>query len=277
LRTGPWLGLALALAIGTEARANGRDPIALARVHYGAQRYVEAIQALQSGLAREHAMSTSARVDAYEILGLANLVLGHENRAREAFRRLLALSPSHRLREPSGSPKLFRFFEAVRSGPPAPLRFEGLSVAGLVAGKTALFTVRLKRAPAAARVWVHYRARGQAGWQRLQLVGGPVRYRAALTAPGAPRGAVLQFYFEAIDHTDGRLGGLGSADSPLERSVQPAPEATSGQALYRRWWFWSAIGAALVTGATVGIVLGTRSTPEGNLPPGRIQLPLGVR
>jgi tetratricopeptide (TPR) repeat protein len=43
----------------------------------------------------------------------------------------------------------------------------------------------------------------------------------------------------------------------LELSTSPAPEKSSG-AIYTRWWFWTAIGAVVVSGLAVGIAVSRR-------------------
>jgi tetratricopeptide (TPR) repeat protein len=45
--------------------------------------------------------------------------------------------------------------------------------------------------------------------------------------------------------------------------------------LYKRWWFWTAIGAGVVTGVTLGVVLNTeREAGRGTIEPGQISAPL---
>lgn len=50
----------------------------------------------------------------------------------------------------------------------------------------------------------------------------------------------------------------------------PAPPPPVKQPVYKRWWFWTALGggAAVLIGGAVGIGLGTRD-PAGGLPPGQ--------
>jgi hypothetical protein len=48
--------------------------------------------------------------------------------------------------------------------------------------------------------------------------------------------------------------------------------------LYEKWWFWSAIGT-VAAGAVVGVVAATteKSPATGDIPPGRLSIPLGRR
>jgi tetratricopeptide (TPR) repeat protein len=46
--------------------------------------------------------------------------------------------------------------------------------------------------------------------------------------------------------------------------------------VYKRWWFWAGVGAAVAAGVTIGILASsprTRATYKGDLDPGRIDVP----
>lgn len=46
---------------------------------------------------------------------------------------------------------------------------------------------------------------------------------------------------------------------------------------YQSWWFWSSVGVVMATGAIVGVALTTETSPgSGDIPPGRIKMPLVV-
>lgn len=101
-----------------------------------------------------------------------------------------------------------------------------------------------------------------------------------------------------------RIDGRASGNAPSESYLQPGPhrvvvtrdgfeDAEIGVVLqkgerkaidvalepatpiYKRWWLWTAVGAAVVTGVTLGIVLNIeRGADNGTLQPGQISAPL---
>ncbi len=80
---------------------------------YFEQDYEGAIEAMSRALeARE--LTTADRLAALEILACSHLSLGRERQARNAFAELVDVDPFYRLQEPTGSPRLRRFFESVR-------------------------------------------------------------------------------------------------------------------------------------------------------------------
>jgi len=49
---------------------------------------------------------------------------------------------------------------------------------------------------------------------------------------------------------------------------EPRPIGPPGKPFYRKWWFWSAVGAVVVTGIALPLYLGRDTTPELSCPPG---------
>ena len=83
----------------------------------------------------------------------------------------------------------------------------------------------------------------------------------------------------AGDHVSLRIAleRIPQASTPAPFVAAPAPRRRPARRrpaepppIYRRWWFWTVIGVAVVGGATVGVVLGTRERTDARLPHGEL-------
>jgi hypothetical protein len=253
--------------------------VAAARAQYLAQEYEQVIRLLtlvvQSPIA-----TISEKVDAFELLGLSYLILGDRERARVAFENLLGLDPGHVLRDPTGSPKLKRFFEAVKESfvpgykPHAQVSLEHAAPSEPVAGRTAEFAASVVQGEAAVETTVlRWRRAGLLTYRTVFLRGAAGRLLGRFGLPEDPADYKLEYYIEARDKGGNTVARVGSPEQPLSISVKgtgPPPPP-----VYKRWWFWTLIGAAVAGGVTAGaLVLTAEKAPEGNLPPHQVQLPL---
>lgn len=265
-----------AFLTATPAQADTVDQsLTRARAQYRDLEY-EKVITLSRAVAGDSRSSVDQRVEALELLGLSSLILGREKKAGEAFLRLLRIRPGHRLRDPSGSPKLRTFFHKVRDTLPPParpptlrlLRPRGMAVAGK--------RVKIKAALANLRWADHigllrWRRSGETSWQSTPARPEGSALAANLLLPKSSSGYRVQYYM-AVHDTDGiQVIAAGSAGAPQELAVRAAKSSSS---LLRSWWLWTAVGVVVVAGATVGIVaLASQDAPRGNMQPGVIQLP----
>ncbi len=219
--------------------------------------------------------SQGQRLEAFEYLGAANLVIDREVEARAAFERMLAIDPYHALREPSGSPKIREFVEQVRReqvadaaiDPELQLVVDAPEAAR--ASATLPVAVRSQGATVAS-VRVHHRSDEEREWRATELApAGEGDFEGEVPTP-ATTGRML-LYAEARDGSGSVLGRAGEPHWPLEVDVRdelPVP-------LIRQWWLWTLVGVAAV-GLGVGLGVGLSqgdSAPPGTLPPGRVELP----
>jgi hypothetical protein len=86
---------------------------------------------------------------------------------------------------------------------------------------------------------------------------GPARRRAARPAGAAARHR-LRSPARACARSD-----FAPPGADVTTSV-PAPGATASSSILRKWWFWTAIGAAVVTGGVVGAVIALSSTKSAS-------------
>ncbi|MCA9672534.1 MAG: hypothetical protein KC503_43365 [Myxococcales bacterium] len=285
--------LALVLAAPRAARAaDAASSLAEARKLYGTQEYEKAIPVLRR-VAHSATASIKQKVDAFELLGLSNLILGNNKKAREAFENLLSLDPQHELRDPSGSPKLRKFYESVKASfvpgykPGQRIELSHVTPTAARAGQALRFVVLVPRAAAAQVKTMVLR------WRRGSLLSFrelPMRARGAsgrrfvakLRLPGDEAGYELSYTIEARGAGGVVLGHAGTRDGPLTLRVAASRPTNGGGGggggapIYKRWWFWTIIGAVVVGGTVAGIAGAASggSVPSGNLDPGKVTLPL---
>lgn len=245
-----------------------------ARREYVGQEYERVIRLL-TPVAQSPMATIGEKVQAYELLGLSYLILDDKRRARDAFENLLGLDPGHVLRDPSGSPKLRRFFESVKESfvpgyqAHATVTLEHSAPTSAVAGRTAEFAANVVRGERSVRnTLLRWRRAGLLTYRTVEMEGtGPLLAR--FTLPQDSTAYKLEYYIEARDRGGNTVARVGSPEEPLRVTVAGTPRRA--RPFYKRWWFWTAVGAVVVGGVTAtAIVLGTESAPVGNL--GQVQL-----
>jgi hypothetical protein len=270
------LGAILIAAVAHGAQPE-RSRLAQARKEYLAQEYERVVRLLVPLVASQVA-TISEKVDAYELLGLSYLILGETRRAREAFENLLELDSGHVLRDASGSPKIQRFYESVRESfvpgyrTRAPVTLEHTASTGAVAGRRLEIGAHVAQgAKEIGQVLVRWRRAGLLGYESVAMRRQGAQLVVGFVAPEDTSAYELEYYIEVRAPGGQTLTRVGSPDRPLTITVSGAPARRVP--LVRRWWFWTAIGVAVVGGATAGIVAAVRETaPDGNLSPGVIKL-----
>jgi hypothetical protein len=75
------------------------------------------------------------------------------------------------------------------------------------------------------------------------------------------QGEELRYWVEAFDRAGNGPGRLGSIDQPhqLELRKKPIDEA---RPLYQKWWFWTALGTAIVAGGTTLYLMSGSDDPQ---------------
>jgi tetratricopeptide (TPR) repeat protein len=243
------------------------------------QDYERSLKLLQPVVIAPQA-TISQKIDALELLGLSYLILGDNKRAREAFENLLGLDPAHQLRDPTGSPKLRQFFLAAKerflpgfdASKRAQLEHRAPRLAK--AGRRIELAVQLLSGGAVNTIVVRWRRQGlltyrevRARARRSREAGSPERGRgwvAAFLLPKDSVGYQLEYYIEGRSKAGHALARLGSPGHPLTLAVGGIARQR-GAPFYERWWFWTAVGAALVGGTVAAIALSRERAPEGSL------------
>jgi hypothetical protein len=235
--------------------------------------FVAAIEALRRALGVS-GISDGLRLEAYEYLGAAYVVLEDEDSAREAFLAMLELDPYHIVREPSGSPKIARFVEGVRNrvvsdaalDPSVRLRLE-LPRAVRVREETVV-AARIEGRSSIALLRLFFRGEADTEWRSVDADD-----VSAVVLPAQDVVEELELYVEARDANGRLVTRAGEPYAPLTVRVQSGPVDDGGSFL-ESWWFWTAIGGAVTVGIVLGILASTSSSaPNGTLAPGRVELP----
>jgi hypothetical protein len=272
--------LALCLALGAAQLADAathQSRLAQARKEYMSQEY-ERVVRLMAPLVESPTATISDKVEGYELLGLSYLILGEKKRAREAFENLLELESSHVLRDPSDSPKLREFFEDVKRSfvPGYKMRpqvsLEASAPSGATAGRRVeLGAVIAKGSREVRHVLLRWRRSGLLTYESVAMQRQGTRVLAGFVLPEDAAGYRLEYYIEARDDGGQVLGRTGDPQRPLTLPV--AGGVRRPDSILRAWWFWTVVGAAVVSGVTAGIVVGTSTkVPQGNLPPKIVEL-----
>ena len=93
---------------------------------------------------------------------------------------------------------------------------------------------------------------GTAGQREAQPVPVPAAQPSAAPAPAAPAAAAVP-PSAAVATTPDPLGIQQSA---------PPPEPQESPPIYKRWWFWTGIGAVVAGGVVTGVLLSKKSAPK---------------
>ena len=249
-------------------------------------RYEDALARIEQ-IRRAPDSSPVVKLRALELAALAQLGLGHEADAREAFVRLLTLDPGAELTEQRPSPRLVELFQSVRQslGREEPRAGLLTSVeAPALEGASLTATARPDGEHAIVRVVFRARvggtesdiqaSRSGSSWSAgIPVPSGADLRRATVIARGfAPSGRLSAVSPPA--HPDvGGTGGEGEGeDDPFQIGETPTDESGRG-GLTSKWWFWGGIGAVVVGGTITAIVLassGGQDARQGDL--GSLQL-----
>lgn len=290
------IALGLALSIAQPARAQEGDPESAPSdperpVASEAQRLIDDAQRLYAELeflaaidSAQRALATPGvrdadRASALETLGSALVVLDREAAANEAFEALFQLDPYWVVREPSGSPRIRRFVDAVRArvvsdaalDPELELRLDLPRAAR--AGRNTTLEVRAEGGSPHSIV-LRVRGEGELDWSRVEarrVESG----RFTIELPARDETGELELYAEARDSEGHMVARAGGPLAPYRLPVRPAGE---GGSITDEWWLWAAIGGAvIVIGASIAIgvaATGPQRAADGTLPPNRVELPL---
>lgn len=267
--------LVVLLAAGS-AIAQPADEVARGIALYQDLEYEQAAEVLAAAL-EEPGLADDRRVEGYQYLALSYLALRRESDAKGAFKQLLEIDRSFRLSTTFSQTARDLLEEARRALPPPEVTGVDTPPATAQLSQTAspaqpregtsvsVSIIVADPGDAHERVLVHHRVRGAKSYSTVTAMRtGQGRYAA--TIPGmfvAP--PVIEYYVVAVDAEGAVIAAEGSEAEPL---AIPVESPTAGAApVYKKWWFWTGIGAAVVAG-TVGVLAltgGDGPSPESTV------------
>ena len=237
--------------------------------------FEEAVKVLQRGLSQPD-VSDDVLVELYRLMGLAQLYLGNEDKARDAYEKLLQARPDYDLPK-SAPPKIRELYtrikEDVRKRRVRPVTITAETIESHPGGEPLEVQAHVEDLALGARPKFYYRRAGAQSYSSVDLVrekGSREEFHATVPAyeiPAEPRPWDVEYYFEVSDAAQRRLAGRGDPFNPLHFTVEPAGgvAAEESKAWYQNPWVY-VVGGALVAGTATAAVLVATSQPTGNLP-----------
>ena len=223
-------------------------------------------------------VSASQRLEAHELRGAALVVLERDAEATAAFEAMLRLDPYHRVREPSGSPKIARFVEALRRRVVPDARLgEGTRIYAELpeeVRRDGSAPVRVDvecehdPCPRPSQVQIFARSTESTRYEAHALDGDGTRFDGEVPVPSEL--GRLALYAEARDAQGHVLARAGEPLAPLFVEVS---ERGSRRTL-RRWAITVSALVVVAAGAVaLSVALGQERSAPGTLDPGRVELP----
>jgi hypothetical protein len=267
----------LLLAVAATASAQGKADLAACRRTYDEQQPEKAVS-LCVEAAEDPGAGRATIAAAWEIAGMAQLLLDQQAPARASFCQVITADPRHRPTDPSYNARMMAVFDAVRaSGCTPPVRLEIERTTG--GGKVDL-RIRVKGlAPGGARLEVRFRETGEPKWQSASAAAAQTDAVTLSLPSAALEGRDLEYHVLLLSG-ERTLARAGTPDDPW-RISQAKPRVGGGTSGGPGFWGWVknhkvltiAISTVVVAAiVVVPTVVSTRSeSPHGSL--GTFQLP----
>lgn len=242
-------------------------------------RYRRALKQTDALLARPD-LTASEQNQGLELAAIANLALRRNAAADQALSRLYARDPEHRLQTPDAGPNVHAEFDRAknRGTPQVPLEVSHTPPGRLATHAPPRIDVVLKGdLSAVARVRLAYRQGVIRQFVEVDLAMEEGVAGTDLPLLSGPDDYVAEYYVEALAPSGAVLARAGSASAPLSVSVPGDPSklaplgtsntaSASGDSIFTKWWFWTAVGVVVAGGVTAAVLL----TPSNDPPNGSL-------
>ncbi len=242
--------------------------------------FEEAIKTLGQGLSQPD-LTDAQLAEMYRLLGLAHLYMGNEEKARDAFEKLLQARPDYELPR-SAPPKIralyARIKEDIKKRRVRPVTLSIPVLDPVEGGQPVLIAAQIEDLSLGAKAKLFFRRAGNQSYSSVDFTrkkGSKEDFSATVPAYELPiedAGYEVEYYVEVADAAQRRLAGRGDAFSPLAFRVNPrthdgpAPELAT--AWYKNPWVWVGIGVGVVAAGSIaaGVAVIATQKQTGTLP-----------
>lgn len=241
--------------------------------------FEQAVKVLQRGLSQGD-VSDDVLVELYRMMGLAQLYLGDEDKARDAYEKLLQARPDYELPR-SAPPKIRELYgrikDDIRKRRVLPVTLKAEPISAHEGGEQLLLQATIEDLALGAKAKVYYRRAGAQAYNSVDFTRTPDRGKDEFVATipayelrSEARGYDMEYYLEVADAAQRRLAGKGDAYNPLHftvsASTQDDPPPVADQTpWYKNPWVWVGAGALVAAGTVTGVVIATNQ-PTGSVP-----------
>lgn len=230
--------------------------------------YEDAITSLEKGLTKPD-LTDDQLVELYRLLGLSHLYLGNEERARQAFEKLLQARPDYEIPK-SAPPKVRALYARIKDDikkrrvRPVTLTLEPVSA--IQAGAPVTFRAHIEDLALGAKAKLFFRRAGAQAFSSADFMrerGSQEDFTATLPAFELPDSGDVEYYVEVADAAQRRLAGKGDAYNPLSarvaaKSAEPSVDGESERPWYKIPWVWVGVGVGVAAITTTAVVLATQ-------------------
>jgi len=270
------LGLCLWGAVSVAQVAPRNDALTKGQQQVDEGDFEDAVKTIEAGIDAPD-LTDEQLAELYRLLGLAHLYLGNEDKARDAFEKLLQARPDYEL--PKNTPPKIRTLYArikddIRKRRVRPVTLTVNGVPEQSSGMAVTVEARIDDMALGAKAKLFYRRSGAQNYSSTDFARDKAdrsMYRAVIPAFELPEEAAaydLEYYVEVADAAQRRLAGRGDPFTPLTfkvaaKTIVEDPEKP--KAWYQNPWVWVGIGAGAAA-VTTGVVIFATQKPTGTLP-----------
>lgn len=239
--------------------------------------FEDAIKTITRGIDQPD-LTDDQLAELYRLLGLSNLYLGNEDKARDAFEKLLQARPDYEL--PKGAPPKIRTLYArikddIRKRRVRPVTLTLVPVGEVSGGNAVSVDARIEDLALGAKTKLFYRRAGAQSFSSVDFVRSKTNrtdFAATVPAfevPAEDQAYEVEYYVEVADAAQRRLAGRGDPYNPLTFSVlakKAVGQVSEATPLYKSPWLWIAVGGVVAAGAATGIVYAATANQTATLP-----------